>query len=376
MRSVCFVSPTFYLNTVGGAEVQLYFMAKALAELGTYRVTYATTDILESRSVDGLSIVRIPGSPDGRSCTFEEFSASLDSVAPDVVIQLGRKQFTYYAAQYCSRSAIAFLFSTASDIDCRPLREFPRFFGEYPAKRGRNPATLARSLAMDIRTLRGMKQASCLIAQTRRQQERLRKLCRKEPVVFQNLHEVPDDGHIVKDEPPMVLWLASIKSVKRPMLFLDIARCLRGRGYRVVMAGRMDEERYRADIETAEREGCINYVECVSFARSNELIARAKVFVLTSRHEGLPNTLIQAWLRRTPTVSLGVDPDGMIKEKGLGATASTVDEAAQSIIDLLSDPVKHELTADAARSVAIERFGKEAQARRLNHIIEAALNEE
>lgn len=375
MRSVCFVNPYFYLNTATGAEVQVYLMAKGLADLGTCRVSYATMDIRESGFVDGISMVRIERDPGGDGCSYGGFCRALDSVAPDAVLQLGRKQFTYYAARYCRSRRVPFLFSAASDIDCRPLRELPRFFGEYRPRRALNPANLYRALLKDIRTLRGMKQATCAIAQTKRQQAALRRIFRTEPVLFQNPHEVPPTDRIVKDDPPMVLWLANIKSVKRPELFLKIAERLRNGGCRIVMAGRMIEERFRPEIEDAGRKGVLEYVEEVSFEQSNELFSRARVFVMTSRHEGLPNTLIQSWLHRTPTVSLGVDPDGLIEEQGLGKVVSTVDEAAHSIRALVNDSHLCDEVANAARLVAIERFGIASQSRRLDDIVRNVMDE-
>lgn len=368
------MSPTYYLNTVGGAEVQLHMMATGLAGLGASDVSYVTTDIDESTYSEGVRIVKIPSNGENGRCLFEDFARALDSVSPDLVLQLGRKQFTWYAARYCSLRGIPFLFSAASDIDCRPFREFPRYFGEFPLKKLTNPARLARAFVMDRRTLGAMKSADLVMAQTETQRRRLKRLCRKEVAIFQNLHHVPPVEHIVKDEPPTVLWLASMKPVKRPQLFLEVCRGLRNRGVRVVMAGRMNNERFRGQIDELVQSGDLEYIEHVTFEQSNELLARASVFVLTSRHEGLPNTLIQAWLRRTPTVSLGVDPDGMITSNNIGVHTTRVGETVDAILGLLADNERYNRVANAARTFAIERFGMDSQVQRLNQHVDRALN--
>lgn len=374
MKSVCFVNPSYYANTVGGAEVQLYLMATGIASLGRYKVSYLTTDVEESMSSGQIHIVRISdGGGDGR-CSFEEFCRALDSVSADLIVQLGRKQFTWYSARYCSIRDIPFLFSAASDIDCRSFREVPRFFGEFPLRRLANPTRLARAFVTDRRTLAAMKSAHTLLAQTRTQQRMLEELCNREVEIFQNLHHVPPGQSIVKDKPPIVLWLASLKPVKRPWLFLEICKRLRGSGARVVMAGRMNDERFRQNIDELVQSGDLEYIEHVTFEQSNELISRATVFVLTSRHEGLPNTLIQAWLRRTPTVSLGFDPDGMIARNGIGVHTTGVGQAVDAILDLLREKDKYYRVANKAREFAIGNFGMDSQVQRLNQYIDRALS--
>lgn len=374
MKKICFASPKYYRSTVGGTEVQTYLMAAGLAATGCYHVSYVTTDIDESETLEGVRVVRISRSTEDGQCSFEEFARTLDSESPDLVFEVGRSQFTCHAARYCSDHGIPFIFRVSSEISCRRLREIPRVFGEYSLRKAFNPLRMAKALTVDWRTFEAMKKASVIIAQTGTQQKILQRSFDREIVRFRNLHEVPAEESIVKDETPMVLWLASIKSVKRPRLFLEMCKQLHGRGCRVVMAGRMSEEGFRKEVEDLAAKGVLEYLESVTFEESNALLTRARVFVLTSKYEGLPNTVIQAWLRRTPTVSLGVDPDGMIAQNGLGASVTTVDDAVGAIVELLQDGSKYERAARAARQFAIRRFGMASQVKTLKAIVDRALH--
>ena len=52
-----------------------------------------------------------------------------------------------------------------------------------------------------------------------------------------------------------------------------------------------------------------------------ERLRRAVALVNTSSHEGMPNTYLEAWSLGVPVLTLAVDPDGLISERGLGVSA-------------------------------------------------------
>ena len=64
----------------------------------------------------------------------------------------------------------------------------------------------------------------------------------------------------------------------------------------------------------------------------------AAVVLSTADEEGFPNTFLQAWSSGTPVVSLKVDPDRIIEQRGLGAVAGTAQKAVEAIQDLMASP--------------------------------------
>ena len=76
------------------------------------------------------------------------------------------------------------------------------------------------------------------------------------------------------------------------------------------MIGRSDDDalldRLVKRIEGNEN---IEYLEELDMDDANSILERSSVLVNTSMFEGFSNTFIQAWLRRTPVLSLNSDPD-------------------------------------------------------------------
>jgi glycosyltransferase involved in cell wall biosynthesis len=50
-----------------------------------------------------------------------------------------------------------------------------------------------------------------------------------------------------------------------------------------------------------------------------------------------PNTFIQAWMRKTPVVSLDTDPDDVIKKNQLGLHSANFDQMVKDVRLLLTD---------------------------------------
>jgi glycosyltransferase involved in cell wall biosynthesis len=185
------------------------------------------------------------------------------------------------------------------------------------------------------------------------------------------MHHVPELRTIYKADPPVVLWLASVKQWKRPELFLELVDILADQPYRFVLAGRMVDTGHYLDLIRRYERQYVNfeYRSNVAFEESNRLIGEATVFVNTSLpYEGFPNTFIQAWLRKTPTVSLGFDPDHLIAQHGIGAVAPHIEDLAQHVMQIVSDPVARESMGVAARKFAQTAFGLENNFYKLENI--------
>ena len=156
------------------------------------------------------------------------------------------------------------------------------------------------------------------------------------------------------DKPIDLLWVARCEEVKRPGIFLDLAEAFPQARCRMICAPH-DAELFTATKKRAASLPNVEFVEGVSYREIQGEFCRAKIFVNTSSHEGVPNTFIHAGLGQTAIASLEIDPDRMFDHFDAGAMAhGSLDRLRSDVRRLLERP------DDLARSAAeAARFVRE-----------------
>lgn len=115
-----------------------------------------------------------------------------------------------------------------------------------------------------------------------------------------------------------VLWVGKSDDVKRPELVLALARKLPEVRFVMVM-NRSNTAKFSQVM--ASRPANATVIERVAIDKIEKLFARAMVLLNTSDFEGFPNAFLQAGKYAVPVLSLGVDPDGLLKSKECGLVA-------------------------------------------------------
>jgi glycosyltransferase involved in cell wall biosynthesis len=101
---------------------------------------------------------------------------------------------------------------------------------------------------------------------------------------------------------------------------------------------------------------CLRYPGALPLEEVNALLAKAAVFVNTSRAEGFPNTFIQAWMREVPVLSLQVNPDNVLERHQVGICAqNNHDRMKEELLNLLEHPVLRHRIGRRARKYAESR---------------------
>lgn len=348
MTRVCLVLPAHWGASKGGAEYQAHCLAEYLNERG-YEVVYlarfvpAKTDAYayQIRSFGGRRYVR--SLRWGMLADAPALYRALREVDPDVLIQVVASAYTGIVARYANARGRPMIWYLASDMDIE----------DTPNLGVRGPARFLDRLAFDF----GVRHADHIIAQTRRQAERMQQtIGRSAAAVVPNFH--PESAAA---EPPAnefnAIWVANMKPLKRPELFIHLAAELTQTDIRFLMAGRQDSSAWsnslRAEIDRLDN---LEYLGELELEAVNGWISRSHVLVSTSEYEGLPNTFIQAWMRGVPTLSIGVDPDGVMAEHGIGYCARDYEDLRDALIRLREDDQARRDMGRRARRFALETY--------------------
>jgi glycosyltransferase involved in cell wall biosynthesis len=309
---VCLVSANAYplFNndsdaSFGGAELQLYLVARYLARDSRYSVSVIVGDFgqEEVESYDQVQLIKAHSRSLGilgkLVAPFRLFRA-IFKARPDVLLQRASGPETGICALYARLKGIKFIYSVAHDAELA---------GESVA---------SRHPLYNMLYKLGFSRADKIVVQSRQQLEALRKITAnkyRDAVVIRNSIELPNLVHRKRSH---VLWISRAQEWKRPELFLALAQEFPEQAFVMVMPGAQESKEFSPIVEAALQAGNVRYYPRVEFNESQELFNHALVFVNTSSWEGFPNTFLQAGVSSTPIVSLVVDPDSFIEENACG----------------------------------------------------------
>jgi glycosyltransferase involved in cell wall biosynthesis len=172
----------------------------------------------------------------------------------------------------------------------------------------------------------GVRAAHSIVAQTQTQRELARRAFSVEAEVIPSFADPAPRGHASRDA---FLWVGGLAEVKDPLAYVALAAAVPAARFRMLGTERGPEGTRLAAAVRAAAAARPN-LELLS-PRSREetldLYASAIAVVNTSHVEGFPNTFLEAWARATPALSLRVDPDAIIRRRGLGFAADGSAEA-------------------------------------------------
>lgn len=301
----------------GGAEVDLYYLARELARDSAYECSFLVADYgqEEVEVREGVRVIRTldfrrPLGGVGR------IWRGLKLAEPDICFTKTFSAGVAVLAHYCRSHGRRFVYRTASSKECD---------GSYVKS---HPLT---ALAF----LWALRRADLLVAQNRGDADSLRRTYGLDAVVLPNGHPVPPPAETKRD---CVLWAGRDAAVKRPGRFLELARAVPGERFVMVCQTLRDDRAYAELRREAAGLANVEFLPHVPFDRIGEYFARAKVFVNTSDTEGFPNTFIQACAAGTPIVSYRIDPDEFLARHGCGLCAGgDMRRMAEMLAGLLAD---------------------------------------
>lgn len=344
-----------------GSSVQAYYVARELVQRGhSVLVTLSEHREFETFEDGSLRVVSMPRPKGGLTGILlgrwrRSMIELLKEFQPDVVYQRGKLSATIIAASYARKSHATFVWLSNADNSGQRWKFLKKSLAKNKDLAKLLPRIL-RALVEDMFIERAVRRADLAVAQTEVQRQEVASNFGLQPVVIGSGHRIPGFAEKTNAR-PAVLWLANLTPVKNPTCFVRLARDLASEKANFVMAGRPANEQILNDVVSLAK-GLRNfdYRGGVGLIDGNALFGAADIFVLTSRFEGLPNTLVQAAMHGVPIISLRNDPDGIIQEHSIGAVVESYEELAATVQDWIRDPRRRREAGKRAYAFAKENF--------------------
>lgn len=330
---ICFLSLDAYTTltgapeaSAGGAEVQQSIIARYLVRRG-YQVSFVVWDHGqgEGTAVDGITVYKAyrveAGLPYLRFFhpRWTGIWSALQRAEADIYYQRCAGMETGLLAAFCRRQHRKFVFAAGSETD-------------FDLKQAIIPSWRDRLLYVY-----GLRRADAIVTQTETQRRLLRQNFGLQARLIPNCWTEEPSAPEKPDKQSFVLWVGTLRYIKRPDLFLDLAESLPE--VRFVMVGgpaKGEGTLYEQIVQRAQGIANLTFAGFIPFPEVGQYFDHAALVSNTSPKEGFPNTFLQAWCRGIPVVSF-YDPDGVIRRQQLGFVATSPDTMRHGVLALLQD---------------------------------------
>lgn len=310
-------------RTTGGAEAQVAYLAAALARLGDeVGLIYGDGRGRADRKVLA-GVTCIDAAPSWRHpASLAVFWRALHLLSPDLLYARLPSDFLWVMGVFTwrRRPATRFVYALANDLHCDP-------WTAYAYKRWFHAPVYALGLrSADVIAIQHGHQRTRLSPRLRNRAAHVPNLLCSIKVAARALEETAFDA----------IWVAKIRPEKQLEHFLNLAAALPDLKFAVV--GGFDptvSEQLRASLEA--RLAGLENLAFLGPRRAEDVIAlliKSRVLVNTSRSEGFPNTMLEAWSVGVPVVSLLVDPGGVIEREQLGFVSRTETQLRHDVSSL------------------------------------------
>ena len=298
---------------IGGAEVQMALWAKYLAKNGHKVYTLAWRPRLYFKKLYGILFIPLPW--------IRKIGVLIDPLKyvyfriyrPDIVV-LRSSSDMQRIVNLKKKYGFRLIYMLAHDFDVIP--------DKANVYHGQNWFELLNEA--EVVVAQSAFQAITL------QQNISNKTIAIQPNIFDPLFDIKVDIQLFD-----FIWVGTIKSIKRPDMFIRLANAYPN--YRFTMIGvGQDTALFEQVMEADKHLDNFTYLGYLSLNKALQAIARARVLINTSEYEGFPNVFLQSWYFNIPVIST-VNPNGVFEEKNLGRFVNTMTELSLAAEELMTN---------------------------------------
>lgn len=302
-------------KTFGGASVQMLGIANELSEYKEHN-TYCFVSSLKNKDTNNVSKLNLIEMFDNNWNILKKilnFNKKIKEIRPNVIIQHGLTLFSVLLAVYSKIFGIKFVFMFANDREVN---------GRYQT---------SNKKCYIFRLL--LKFSYLLISQNEFQKNILLSKYRTNSELIYNGFSIPEklDLDFIKER-KNILWVARCDKVKRPELFIELAKNNPTRKF-IMICPKTEDFLFNKIKNLADKVSNLEFLDFVSFLDINNYFKNAKLFINTSTEEGFPQTFIQSAMWGVPIISLKVDPDYVISKNKIGLVCEDDASRLQDSLD-------------------------------------------
>ena len=304
----------------GGAELQQTLLAQALARQG-FQVSMVVADYGQPDGATWNGVQTYKAFRPGQGIPVLRFIhprwtglwAALARADADIYYTSCAGALVGQVALFARLRSRQFVFWAASDTDCDPRALLIRYWRDR------------RLYAY------GLRRANLVFTQSLQQQQAMANNFGCNSRVVGSLIEPAGAPRPFCERDIDVLWVANLRSLKRPEVLFQLARELPHLRFHMIggpMTGA--EALFHAVQAEAARIPNLTFHGPVPYHAVNGFFCRARVFVNTSSIEGFPNTYLQAWAHAGP-VGAFIDPQNLLSRLALGQAVSAVPDMIAAV---------------------------------------------
>lgn len=333
-KKLAIVYPCHYEQGTGGAELQISYIVKYWKDIFDIHFIYIdfgvpikNTDKINLHPLKNRFIIKRR-----LYAPYEyEITKVLDDINPHYIYTRSTSSWIYIAEKYAQKHSIKHIHAFASD-KCTDMHLF----------RG-NKSLIGCIEAFYIN--KGLKLGERFIFQNSYQRDMMKSRFGKEGILVRQMTpyvDMSDKNKLEAKDKIRIVWIANLKPIKRPELFLELAHLLKEYATKIEM--RMigiPNTLYEDTVRSTEKE--CTYFKFVGFLKQEEvfeLLEKSDILVNTSEYEGFSNTYVQAWMRKCIVLATNSNPDNIITDKQIGYINPDIAQLAKQIEGLIDDRKK------------------------------------
>jgi glycosyltransferase involved in cell wall biosynthesis len=327
-------------NSPGGAETQLALLATHLARRGNHVTLVATGYGGEEGQFHGVELRS--GWDDARGIRFVRAATYRYPRLQRVLVDARAEAYYVRGVSLAGPTVV----SAARRVDavsllalCSDRDGFADSARYQFGLGGPLIAGITGRLGYEYFRRRALERVDCVVVQNRTQARACAEAGRPHHIVPSVVPPLTDRLYEVSPSVDAV-WVGNVRySHRRPKgvgELAELARRLPRVSFSIV--GRLDAPQVQGVVERLHRLPNVTLCGFLEHEKTLERIAAARVILNTSPSEGFSNVMLEGWALRKPTVSLSVDPNGLLTGGGLGlCAAGRLDVMASSLESLLAD---------------------------------------